>query len=81
MISKILFHLITMTLLFHSKKYNDVANKTKASFCLTTDVLKIELPINCLPLVVDNVLLLLQKLHLYFTQMPQMIILMNCIIN
>ena len=29
---------------FHSKKYKDVANKTKASFCLTTEVLKNELP-------------------------------------
>ena len=23
---------------FHSKKYKDVANKTKASFCLTTEI-------------------------------------------
>ena len=41
---------------YHSKKYKDVAKKTKASFCLTTDVLKNELPGSCLPLVVNNVL-------------------------
>ncbi len=41
---------------FHSKKYKDVANKTKASFCLTTDNLKTELPDSCLAIVVENVL-------------------------
>ena len=41
---------------FHSKKYKDLAKKTKASFCLTTDTLKTELPKSCTPLVVDNVL-------------------------
>ena len=25
---------------FHSKKYKDVAKKTKASFCITTNILK-----------------------------------------
>ena len=29
--------------LFHSKKYKNIANKTKASFCLTTASLKNEL--------------------------------------
>jgi len=42
---------------FHSKKYKDVAKKTKASFCITTEVLKIYLPQSCTPLIVDNVLL------------------------
>ena len=41
---------------FHSNKYVDVAKKTKASFCLTTDSLKNYLPKSCLALVVDNVL-------------------------
>jgi UDP-3-O-[3-hydroxymyristoyl] glucosamine N-acyltransferase len=41
---------------FHSKKYKDIAKKTKASFCLTTESLKNELPKSCTPLTVDNVL-------------------------
>ena len=42
---------------FHSKKYKDLANLTKAAFCITTDNLKNELPKNCKPLVVKNVLI------------------------
>ena len=41
---------------FHSKKYKDIAKNTKASFCLTTENLKSELPNNCKPIIVDNVL-------------------------
>ena len=41
---------------FHSKKYNEIAKKTKASFCITTANLKSELPETCEPLVVNNVL-------------------------
>ena len=41
---------------FHSKKYKTVANNTKASFCITTENLKNELPKECIPIVVDNVL-------------------------
>ena len=41
---------------FHSKKYKELANKTKASYCITTSILKNDLPKNCVPLVVDNVL-------------------------
>ena len=41
---------------FHSKKYEDLAKNTKASFCITTESLKNELPKKCKPLVVDNVL-------------------------
>jgi UDP-3-O-[3-hydroxymyristoyl] glucosamine N-acyltransferase len=41
---------------FHSKKYKKAANTTKASFCLTTDNLKKELPKKCIPVIVDNVL-------------------------
>ena len=41
---------------FHSKKYKEVAINTKASFCLTTEALKNELPKSCKAIVVDNVL-------------------------
>jgi UDP-3-O-[3-hydroxymyristoyl] glucosamine N-acyltransferase len=41
---------------FHSKKYKEIANNTKASFCLTTKNLQNELPKNCIPIIVDNVL-------------------------
>mgnify|MGYP001234429065 CR=1 FL=1 len=51
---------------FHSKKYKEVANKTKASFCLTTDVLKTELPENCFALVVENVLVSTSKITSIF---------------
>ena len=42
---------------FHSKKYNEIANKTKASYCITTKNLKDYLPNNCTAIVVDNVLI------------------------
>jgi len=41
---------------FHSKKYKTDANNTKASFCITTKNLQIELPKSCIPIIVDNVL-------------------------
>ena len=41
---------------FHSKKYKNAANNTKASFCITTENLKNELPKSCKPIIVDNVL-------------------------
>ena len=41
---------------FHSKKYKTVANSTKASFCITTKNLENELPKNCTPIIVENVL-------------------------
>ena len=41
---------------FHSKKYKDIAENTKASFCITTENLKNELNKNCKPLIVNNVL-------------------------
>ena len=40
----------------HSKKYKDLANMTKASYCITTDTLIHDLPKSCVPLVVNNVL-------------------------
>ena len=41
---------------FHSKKYSEVAKNTKASFCITTNYLKHNLPKGCVPIVVENVL-------------------------
>ena len=51
---------------FHSKKYKDIAKKTKASFCLTTNALKADLPETCLPLIVDNVLVSTSKITSIF---------------
>ena len=42
---------------FHSKKYKDLANNTKASFCITNENLKEILPDTCKPIIVKNVLL------------------------
>ncbi len=42
---------------FHSKKYDQIAKKTKASYCITTQNLKDYLPKNCTPIVVENVLI------------------------
>lgn len=42
---------------FHSKKYENLASKTNAQFCITTRKLSQFLPKNCNPIVVDNVLL------------------------
>ena len=51
---------------FHSKKYKNVAKITKASFCLTTNNLKSELPKNCFPLIVENVLVSTSKITSLF---------------
>ena len=51
---------------FHSKKYKNIANKTKASFCLTTASLKNELPKSCTAIVVDNVLVSTSKITSLF---------------
>ncbi len=51
---------------FHSKKYKDFANKTKASFCITSEVLKSELPKSCNAIVVDNVLVCTSKITSLF---------------
>ena len=42
---------------FHSKKYNDLAKITKASYCLTTENLKSNLPNTCKAIISDKVLL------------------------
>jgi len=41
---------------YDAKKYLDDVKKTKALFCITTEKLKIDLPKNCTPLIVKNVL-------------------------
>ena len=45
----------------HSKKYNEIAKKTKASYCITTQNLKDYLPKNCTAIVVENVLISTSK--------------------
>ncbi len=47
---------------FHSKNYKEAAKNTKASFCITTASLKNDLSKNCIPLVVDNVLVSVSNL-------------------
>ena len=51
---------------FHSKKYKDFAKNTKASFCITSESLKSELPSNCIPLIVENILLSTSKVTAKF---------------
>jgi len=51
---------------YHSKKYKDIAKNTKASFCITSESLKSELPENCIPLVVENILLSTSKVTAKF---------------
>ena len=38
---------------FHTKKYNDLAKATKASYCLTTEILKSNLPNTCKPIILS----------------------------
>ena len=42
---------------FHSRKYNYLASKTKATFCITTKNLSKILPKNCKKIIVDDVLI------------------------
>jgi UDP-3-O-[3-hydroxymyristoyl] glucosamine N-acyltransferase len=42
---------------FHSKKYEALASKTKASYCITNKNLSNLLPANCKKIIVDNVLI------------------------
>ena len=48
---------ITEITFFHSKKYEYLAAKTKALFCVTTKNLSKILPNSCNPIIVDNVLI------------------------
>ena len=47
---------------FHSKKYSELASKTKALYCITTVNLKDFLPKNCNKIIVDNVLVSTSKI-------------------
>jgi len=51
---------------FHSKKYEDLASKTKASFCITTENLNDYLPNSCKKIIVDNVLIATAKITKVF---------------
>ena len=51
---------------FHSKKYLDIASKTKALFCITTENLKSYLPKKCKKIIVDNVLITTAKITKLF---------------
>ena len=51
---------------FHSKKYKNIVKKTKASFCITTENLMNELPKNCQPIIVKNVLVSTSKITAKF---------------
>ena len=47
---------------FHSKKYSELASKTKASFCITTKNHSHALPQNCKKIIVDDVLIATAKI-------------------
>ena len=51
---------------FHSKKYEVLASKTKASFCITTNNLSHILPKNCEAIIVENVLIATAKITKIF---------------
>jgi len=51
---------------FHSKKYLNLASKTKALFCITTESLENYLPVNCNKIIVDNVLITTAKITKIF---------------
>ena len=47
---------------FHSKKYKEAAKNTKASYCLTSNLLKDYLPTTCKPIIVENILVAVAKI-------------------
>ena len=51
---------------FHSRKYEHIASKTNASFCLTTSSLSKILPDSCNKIIVDNVLINTAKITKIF---------------
>ncbi len=51
---------------FHSKKYESLALKTKASYCITTEALQKFLPTNCEKIIVENVLISTAKITQLF---------------
>jgi len=51
---------------FHSKKYENLAMKTNAGYCITTENLKNYLPDSCNKIIVDNVLISTAKITKIF---------------
>ncbi len=51
---------------FHSKKYENFAKKTKASYCVTTNKLKNYLPYSCKKIITNDVILTMSKLTKIF---------------
>ena len=51
---------------FHSKKYQFLASKTKALYCVTTENLKHYLPSTCNLIIVNNVLISIGKITKIF---------------
>jgi UDP-3-O-[3-hydroxymyristoyl] glucosamine N-acyltransferase len=51
---------------FHSKKYENLASKTNATYCVTTKNLKHILPSSCFSIVVENVLITTAKITKVF---------------
>ena len=51
---------------FHSKKYENLASKTKASYCITTKNLSHLLSKNCSAIIVDNVLIVTAEITQIF---------------
>ena len=51
---------------FHKKKYEELASKTKASFCITTKNLEDYLPKHCNKIIVDDVLIATAKITKIF---------------
>ena len=51
---------------FHSKKYKNLASKTKALFCITSDNLKDYLPKKCKKIITTNVLVATAKITKMF---------------
>jgi len=51
---------------FHSRKYDTLASKTKATFCITTNNLSHILPKSCEAIIVDNVLIAIAKITKIF---------------
>jgi UDP-3-O-[3-hydroxymyristoyl] glucosamine N-acyltransferase len=51
---------------FHSKKYENLASKTKATYCITTKILVHILPSTCFAIIVENVLITTAKITKVF---------------
>ena len=51
---------------FHSKKYNELAKSTNASFCITSENLKLNLPKTCKAIISDKILLDVAKITKMF---------------